>query len=94
MRITVGAKSGTDALGHMSVGTADGTRQNYVSTYADGTTFQTKQGNNKIISHWEDVGGTMTEVVAGTFDSFTATEGKFNLSAVNNNYTLVVELWN
>lgn len=95
MRISVGAKSGSSATTNQkSVGTSDGTRQSYISNFSNANFNQTKQGNSKMISHYEEVAGSLTEVIAGTFDSFTATEGKFNLSAANNNYTLIIELWN
>lgn len=93
MRITVGAKSGSTAAGQLSVGSADGTRQVYDSVFSDTTGSQSKSGINKIISHWERVSGTLTEKVAGTFDSFTATEGKFNITTADNNYSVHVELW-
>jgi hypothetical protein len=93
MRITVSGKGSNAPVVQLSTGTADGTRQNYEAIYWDGSGGHTKDGNTKIISQWERVAGTLTEVVAGTFDSFTATEGKFNLSAANNNYALKVELW-
>jgi len=93
MRITVAGKNGSSSVVQRSEGTADGTRQNYDCIYWDASGGHTKDGNTKMISHWERVSGTLTEVIAGTFDSFTATEGKFNLSAATNTYTLKIELW-
>lgn len=94
MRISVGAKNGlaTSTMQHC-VGTADGTRQNYISTFANTNFNQTKDSNDKMIRHFEDVAGVLTEVVTGTFDSFTATECKFNLSLTSNTYGLTIELW-
>lgn len=94
MRITVGAKSGSaGTVNQRSEGQSDGTNQTYTSNYTDATSSQSKQGINKIISHYERVAGALTEKIAGTFDSFTPTQGKFNLSAADNNYTLIIELW-
>ena len=94
MRITVGAKSGlATTTNQKCVGTADGARQNYVSTFSDSSFNQTKDSNDKMIRHYENVAGVLTEVVTGTFDSFTATQGKFNLSLANSNYSLTIELW-
>lgn len=93
MRITVASKNGSSSVVQLSTGTADGTRQNYESIYWDSTGGHTKDNNTKMISQWERVSGTLTEVVAGTFDSFTSTEGKFNLSTASNAYTLKIELW-
>ncbi len=94
MRISVGAKNGTAASTlQKCVGTADGTRQNYISEFVNVNFKQTKDSNDKIIRHFEDVAGTLTEVITGTWDSFTATEGKFNLSTTTNTYSLTIELW-
>lgn len=93
MRITVGGKASNAAVIQQCIGTADATRQNFVSIYGDSTGFKTIDGNTKIISIYERVSGTLTEKVAATFDSFTATEGKFNITTADNNYALTVELW-
>lgn len=94
MRISVGAKNGTATSAvQKCVGTADGTRQNYISEFINDNFKQTKDSNDKMIRHYEDVSGVLTEVVTGTFDSFTATQGKFNLSITSNTYALTIELW-
>lgn len=94
MRITACSKNGTATTTlQKCVGTADGTRQNYISTFVNANFKQTKDSNDKMIRHYEDVAGVLTEVITGTFDSFTATEGKFNLSLTSNLYALQIELW-
>lgn len=92
MRITVAGKGGSAAVVQRSEGTADGTRQNYDSIYWDSSGGHTKDGNTKMISHWERVAGVLTEVIAISFDSFTATEGKFNVTTADNNYSVKIEL--
>ena len=94
MRVTLGQKFGSDTtVEHQSVGTADGTRQNFVSTYGDSSGHQTKQDNTAVASHYERVSGTLTEVCAATFSSFSTNQAAINISKTNANYTWILEFW-
>lgn len=98
VRFTVGSKTGaTDNVIHQSVGMADDTGYvSYTSIYGDSSNFQTKTGNaanGKIISHWERVSGTLTEVIAGTFTAYTTTGVTVNLTAATASYTMQIEMW-
>lgn len=93
MRLTVAGKASSSTVVQFSQGVSDGTRQSYESLYSDSTGRQTKDGNTKMISHWERIAGVLTEVYSVAFDSFTATEGKFNIGTVSNNYSIKIELW-
>lgn len=95
VRIRVSQKVGTtETCNHLCIGTADGTRQNCSSMYTDATGSTTKDVNTKLISHWERVSGTLTEVLAATFTSFDADGYTFNASTPNANYQVTVEAWN
>lgn len=94
MRITVGQKVGTaQGFAHKSVGIADGTNQFYDAFFEDTTGGKTVSGSTKLVSHWERVTGTITEILTVTFDSFTATEVKYNVTLANVNYNLLIEAW-
>lgn len=93
-KITVGSQFGsTDSVTHMSSGWTDGTNQFYHSLFADGTGRQTISGSNKLVSHFERVSGSITSVLDATFNSFTATQFKYNVNTANANYQLYVEVW-
>lgn len=93
-RITVGQKDGiTDAVNRFSVGFTDGTNQFYVTTFRDGTGAQTISGSGKMVSVLNRVGGLVAEVVQATFNSFTATQLKYNVNTADVNYTFNIEIW-
>lgn len=96
IKITVSAKGG-EAYSHFSTGSADDSGwTTYHAFYQDTSGGTTKQGtgnNGKIVSILERVSGTITEIGAATFDSFTSTSAKFNVTIVNTNYAYNVELW-
>lgn len=91
-RFFVGGVVGGDNVMHFSRGSADGTRQNCDWQFADGTFFTGDTTNSKIISHWENVGGTLTEVFSATFTAFTATGCTINVSIADASYNLDYEL--
>jgi len=94
MRITVGQKFGTaQNFAHSSIGVSDGVDQYCTSIYQDTTGGLTKSVDDKLISHYDRVGGTLTEVLAGTINSFTATQVKYNITTANANYNLLIEAW-
>lgn len=92
MNIRVSKKNGvTETVIHECLGNADGTNQNCSYIYGDGTNFKTDDFNTKIVSHWEKVSGTWTEVLSATFKQFD-TDG-FTLTTVagNTNYKVTFE---
>lgn len=98
VRITVAQKTSTSqTFEHRSVGTGwlldSDPAQYYAATFQDTTGGKTVSGIDKIVSHWERVSGTLTEKVAATFDSFTATAAKINVTTADANYDLFVEIF-
>lgn len=62
VEITTSKKYSGDAWAHKSVGKWDGGYQYVVSIMADGTNGQTELTNDKVIRHYEKVGGVWTVV--------------------------------
>jgi hypothetical protein len=94
MRITVGASFGTgDNYSHRSTGVADGSWQYVDSFFQDSTGGKTVSTDTKLVSHYERVGGVITEVLSATFNSFTATQVKYNITKATPAYNLLVEVW-
>lgn len=95
IRIRVSQKNGvTETCSHLCIGSADGTRQNCSSIYSDATSSKTVDSGTQLISHWERVSGTLTEVLAATFGSFDASGYTINASVPNSNYKVTVECGN
>lgn len=93
LKITVAQKFATaQAFSHSSEGVSNGTLQFCTSLFQDTTGGQTLSLDNKIISHYERVGGVLTEVLSATINSFTATQVKINVVIPNANYNLLVEV--
>lgn len=94
-RITVSAKSGGQTYAHQSVGTTDGTNTVTDSWYQDATRGKTDRYTDRIVSQWEwDSGGSVwSEKTKATFDSFTATEFKYNVNTADVNYQYFIEVW-
>lgn len=94
LRITIGKKVGVtmNAI-QQSVGVTDGVNQMCDSLYGDTSGLSTKRDLAKIASQWEKVGGVWTEVISASFDSFTATEVKYNVTTGNVNYQFQLEVW-
>lgn len=90
IRITLSQK-GTDSQGHISVGCSDGTNQLVHSTYSDTTGSKTVRSTSKIVSHYERVSGTITEVINASFVSFDADGFTLNIATGNANYQAMVE---
>lgn len=80
-----GVNEGT--LRHVSIGEATAATQRATSYLKNGTTFNA-DSTTKCISHWEDIGGVPTEVLAATFDSFTSNGIKLNITTANNAYLI------
>lgn len=98
-RVTVGGKAaGGDTQGHFSVGTCDGTRQNTQSTYSDTTGSASFSSNAKLVSHYERVAGTITEVINAAFSSFGTSGGSgtvvFTVTTDSANYDFTLEVGN
>lgn len=81
-----------DSTVRFSLGFADGTRQNCDSLFSDGTLYDSRKVTNKIVSLWDNVGGTLTEVLSASFHSFTATQLKLNVTTASANYQVSVKI--
>jgi len=96
IRVTISSKGG-ETYTHFSQGQADNsgytTCHAFIQDTTGGKTVKFAGNNGQIASVWERVSGTLTEVFAATFDSFTATAGKINVTTANSNYQCNIELW-
>lgn len=93
MRITVAQRYNTnDNFAHQSVGISNGTKTYCTSIFQD-TSGGVTVSSAKLISHYERMGGTIMEVLAANFDSFTASQVKFNITTPNVSYNLLIEVW-
>lgn len=93
-KITVSAQFGTtDGVIHKSEGWTNGTNAFYNTIFSDATGRQTICGTGKLVSHYDRVGGVITEIVNATFNSFTATQFKYNVVTADANYQFFVEVW-
>lgn len=93
-RITVAGRfGGGDPYDHTSIGGSDGTRQHVVSTFNDATGRTSMTTTAKVVSHYERVGGVITEVLSATHDSFQPTGPRINITISNVNYQVIIEAW-
>lgn len=94
-KITVAAKSGGQTYAHKSVGTTDGTNSVCDAFYQDATRGKTDRYTDRLVSQWEWDTGTSAwvEKTKATFDSFTATEFKYNVVTADVNYQYFIEVW-
>lgn len=85
--------SGSQTYLHLSQGSGNSTFQHVDTVFHDSTGAKTDGANGKIVSHLERVSGTITEVLAVSIDSFTATEIKLNVTTANAGYSIYLEVW-
>lgn len=88
LQLTVGGKSGSSTVTQFCIGNADGTRQNYVASFGDGTGHKSTRSNSFCILHYERVSGTITEVLKASFTSFDADGFTLNVTTANANYSV------
>lgn len=88
----VGAKNGSSAVAQHAIGSADGTRQNCESIFADTTGAKSQRTNSKCIIHYERVGGVITDVLDFAFTSFDADGFTLNVTTASTNYVVDVEI--
>lgn len=92
--VRVGQKAGTTQLfEHISIGSGNPTFQRVDSTFQDTTGGKTVSSNGKVVSVYERVSGTITEVLSMSIDSFTATGVVFNVLTANVNYDVFIEVY-
>lgn len=92
-RITAGNKTGVaDNCARKTTGVTDGTNQICDVEYLDTTSGYTDRFSDRLVSVRERVAGTITEVVRANFDSFTATELKYNVTTANVNFQFLIEV--
>lgn len=88
LQLTVGGKSGNSAVTQISIGNADGTRQNCISAFGDATSHKSTRVNTHCIQHYERVSGTITKVLEASFVSFDADGFTLNITVANVNYSV------
>lgn len=77
---------------HVSMGTASVSGQRCTSYVKDGGSASTFDSTTKVVSQYEIVGGVPTEVLSATFDSFTSTGIKLNVTTTNANYKVYIRV--
>lgn len=87
-----GLAGAADATIRSSLGWMDGTRQNCDSLFSDGTLYDSRKVTNKVVSLWDNVDGTLTEVLSASFHSFTATQLKLNVTTASSAYQVSVKI--
>lgn len=96
VQVVVTSKSG-ETYSHQSIGFADNSGYaTYHSTFQDTTGGKSMQGSGnlgKIVSIYERVAGTITEVLSVNFHSFNGTNVKFTVNTPNANYTCNLVVW-
>lgn len=85
-----GINGGADTTVKLSLGWGDGTRQNCDSTFDDGTLTSSKKATDRIVSLWDNVAGTLTEIVSASNPVFTATQLKLDVTTIDTNYKISV----
>lgn len=90
IRFVVCSRTSAQTYSHMSIGETDGTTQLVASTFQDGSGGKSVNSLSKVVSHYERVSGAITEVLAASFDSFTATGFKLNVAIGNPNYQVFI----
>lgn len=76
-----------------SDGVTNGTNQICDSDTIETTRIYQRRFTDRMASIWEYTGGAWTEVFKITFDSFTATEFKYNVVTANSAYQVMRETW-
>jgi hypothetical protein len=95
-RITIGAKDGaTQTWIQKSMGLTNGTSHVCLSEWGDTTAGlkSKKDISGVLVSQYDKVAGVWTEVLAAAFDSFTATEFKYNVTTGSADFQFLVECW-
>lgn len=94
VEVTVGQRyNTTQNFMHLSVGAGDDTFQRTTGVYQDTTGGKTVNFDGKIVSVWERVSGTLTEVLSISIDSFTSTTLELNVLTANANYSIHLRIW-
>lgn len=86
LQVKLSSTTTGENLARLSIGYGDGTRQSCDSLFADGTVFFAEKFTDRIISLWDNVGGTATEIIKASNPVFTATQVKLDVQAVNTAY--------
>jgi hypothetical protein len=95
-RITIAAKGSTPQMWiQRTAGKTDGTNHFSETMYGDTSSGLTSfNGINHLVSQWDKVSGIWTEVCRAEFDSFTATEFKYNVTVAGSSaasFTYIIE---
>lgn len=75
---------------HVSIGSCSISGQRCTSYIKDGVGPFTFDSTTKVVSLYEISGGVATEVLSASFDSFTASGIKLNVSIANANYKVYI----
>ena len=78
----------------ISLGNADGTRQNVLYKYNDTSTKDSDSFNTHVIKLMGYVGGSFVPIVEASFSAFTATGVQLNVTQANASYRLHITCGN
>lgn len=92
-RITTCAPGGSDTNAQQSVGVTDGTLQICDTFYQDASRGKQARISGELVHCYGWNGSAFTDEVVATFDSFTSTEFKYNVTTANVSYQFLVEVW-
>jgi len=96
-RLTVSSKGG-EVYAHMSIGAADAANTAvFNSIIQDTTGGKSTQGaatQGRVVSLYERVSGTLTEVLGVNFDSFVSNGVRLNIVVPHSGYQVMLEAWN
>lgn len=82
----------TDSTIRFSLGWGDGTRQSCDSLFTDGTLYDSRKATDRVVSLWDNVAGTLTEVLSASNPVFTATQLKLDIGIANGSYKVSVKV--
>lgn len=87
-----GINGGADSTIKFSLGWGDGIRQSCDSLFDDGTLRSSKKQQDRIVSLWDNVAGTLTEIISASNPVFTATQLKLDVARADTNYKISVKI--
>jgi hypothetical protein len=91
LRLVVQNLAGTaESVKHVSIGQADGTNQRATSYFKDASGTSTFDATDRCISHYERIGGVVTEVLRAEFVAFTSTGVTLHVTTADVNYDVYI----
>lgn len=83
-------KTGTDNANHMSIGASDSNNQVCDSVFTDSTGSRSFKSSSRVVSQYERISGTVTEVLAANNVNFIAGGFEVDVLTANSNYQVTI----